>query len=205
MSSTSQAAPHGPTTCPPVGSTAMSQAGSYRNRTPITPEALTNLIRRPLRTLLCALGTMIAVAAFRRDRRADRHRPRRGLLLVQRAAGDHRRVPGRNVREPDTDPAGGSRDSSDSTASPAAGLLWDIDRQQTPCRAPDPAQPTRPPRNPPLRSSFTAASPSALTAIGAKLQTGRFLRRRRQHPPTRWWRCFGAAAAQQLGITLHHR
>jgi len=176
----------------------MSQAGSYRNRTPITPEALTNLIRRPLRTLLCALGTMIAVAAFVAiDGLTDTARGAVSSSFNALRATTVEFQGGTSVNPILTQQGVTRLERLNGVTS--AGLLWDIDRQQP--LAVHRTPPTDPTASEPTASlSFTAASPSALTAIGAKLQTGRFYDdgANTHHQMVA---LLGAAAAQQLGIT----
>jgi putative ABC transport system permease protein len=173
-------------------------ATTDRNVTPIASEALTSLVRRPLRTLLCALGTMIAVAAFVSiDGLTD---TARGAVSSSFNALRATTVEfqGRTSVNPLLTQQGVTRLEHLNGVN-SAGLLWDIDQQQplTVHRTP-PNEPTA--SGPTASLSFTAASPSALTAIGAKLQSGRLYDdgANTQHQMVA---LLGVAAAEQLGIT----
>lgn len=159
-------------------------------------EAFGNLLRQPARTLLCALGTVVAVGALVtleglgattngavtasfNELRATTVEFQGGISndLLINAQGVSRLQGLRGVT--------------------SAGLLWDIDQQ-----APIPVSRT-PPAGSDVQSgtdlSFTAVSPSALTAIGAKVTSGRLYDYGAdQHH--QMVALLGTAAAQQLGI-----
>lgn len=166
--------------------------------TPVTPEALTNLVRRPLRTMLCALGTMIAVAAFVAiDGLTDTARGAVSSSFNALRATTVEFQGGTSVNPILTQQGVTRLDRLNGVRS--AGLLWDIDQQQPlAVRRSPPTEPTTSGTSASL--SFTAASPSALTAIGAKLQNGR-LYDNGANTHHQMVALLGDAAAEQLGIT----
>jgi putative ABC transport system permease protein len=128
-------------------------------------EAVMSVVRYPARTLLCALGTIVAVGAFTTTNgltesasgavSASFNELRATTVVFQGPAtlsqGDVARLARLN---------GVSR----------AGLVWDVDQQQPLPVAVGPT-PTGPSQT---QLSVTAMSPPALAAVGAVLSSGRF-------------------------------
>ena len=153
-------------------------------------EALTSIVRQPVRTLLCALGTVVAVGAFTTTN---------GLT---ESASNAVSSSFNELRATTVEFQGPSTLSDADVARLArlhgvtsAGLVWDLDQQQPLPVAigPSASGPS------PTQLSVTAMSPSALTAVGAVLASGRFYDAGadRHHQMVA---LLGSAAASQLGI-----
>ena len=128
-------------------------------------EALTSIVRQPTRTLLCALGTVVAVAAFTTTN---------GLT---ESASNAVSASFNELRATTVEFQGPSALSEADVARLArlrgvtrAGLVWDLYQQQPLPVAVGPSS------NGPAQTQLpiTAMSPSALPAIGAVLWSGRF-------------------------------
>ena len=157
----------------------------------MTVEAAVSIVRHPVRTLLCALGTVIAVGAFTATN---------GL---SESASNAVSASFNELRATTVEFQGPSSLSQADVARLArlhgvthAGLVWDLDQQQP---LPVAIGPTA---NGPSQTQLpvTAMSPSALTAVGAELSSGRFYDTgaglHRQMVAL-----LGSSAASQLGIS----
>jgi putative ABC transport system permease protein len=154
-------------------------------------EAVTSIVRQPVRTLLCALGTVVAVGAFTTTN---------GLT---ESASNAVSASFNELRATTVEFQGPSSLSEADVARLArlrgvirAGLVWDIDQQQ-----PLPVQVGTAASGPPqTQLSVTSMSPSALRAIGAVLSSGRFYDTGADlhHQMVA---LLGSAAASQLGIS----
>ena len=142
-------------------------------------EAAVSIVRHPVRTLLCALGTVIAVGAFTATN---------GL---SESASNAVSASFNELRATTVEFQGPSSLSQADVARLArlhgvthAGLVWDLDQQQP---LPVAIGPTA---NGPSQTQLpvTAMSPSALTAVGAELSSGRFYDTGRACT-ARWSRC----------------
>ena len=128
-------------------------------------EALASIVRQPTRTLLCALGTVVAVAAFTTTN---------GLT---ESASNAVSASFNELRPTTVEFQGPSTLSEADVARLArlrgvtrAGLVWDLYQQQPLPVAVGPSS-----NGPALTQlPITAMSPSALPAIGAVLSSGRF-------------------------------
>lgn len=154
-------------------------------------EAATSIVRQPVRTLLCALGTVVAVGAFTTTN---------GLT---QSASNAVSTSFNELRATTVEFQGPSTLSDADVARLArlhgvtsAGLVWDLDQQQPLPVAvgPSVSGPS------PTQLSITAMSPSALTAVGAVLSSGRFYDAGADlhHQMVA---LLGSAAASQLGIS----
>ena len=128
-------------------------------------EALTSIVRQPTRTLLCALGTVVAVGAFTTTN---------GLT---ESASNAVSASFNELRATTVEFQGPSTLSEADVARLArlrgftrAGLVWDLYQQQPLPVAVGPSS------SGPAQTQLpiTAMSPSALPAIGAVLSSGRF-------------------------------
>ncbi len=154
-------------------------------------EAVTSIVRQPLRTLLCALGTVVAVGAFTATN---------GLT---ESASNAVSASFNELRATTVEFQGPATLSEADVARLArlhgvtsAGLVWDLDQQQPLPVAVGPS----PSGRSPTQLSITAMSPSALTTIGAVLSSGRAYDSGagRHHQMVA---LLGSAAASQLGIS----
>jgi putative ABC transport system permease protein len=154
-------------------------------------EAVTSIVRQPARTLLCALGTVVAVGAFTTTN---------GLT---ESASNAVSSSFNELRATTVEFQGPSTLSEADVARLArlrgvtsAGLLWDIDQQQPLPVAVGPST-TGPSQT---QLPVTAMSASALGAIGAVLSSGRFYDTGADlhHQMVA---LLGSAAASQLGIS----
>ncbi|MGH2893383.1 MAG: ABC transporter permease, partial [Solirubrobacteraceae bacterium] len=159
-------------------------------------EAAMSIVRHPVRTLLCALGTVVAVGAFTTTN---------GLT---ESASNAVSASFNELRATTVEFQGPSSLSEADVARLArlrgvthAGLVWDIDQQQplpvsvgTSAGGPSAGGPS------PTQLSLTAMSPSALAAVGAGLSSGRFYDSGadRHHQMVA---LLGSSAASQLGIS----
>lgn len=153
-------------------------------------EALTSIVRQPARTILCALGTVVAVGAFTTTN---------GLTG---SASNAVSASFNELRATTVEFQGPSTLSEADVARLArlhgvrsAGLVWDIDEQQPRPVAVGPSASGASQ----TQLSITAMSPPALTAIGAVLASGRFYDAGADlhHQMVA---LLGSAAASQLGI-----
>lgn len=128
-------------------------------------EAVTSIVRQPVRTLLCALGTVVAVGAFTTTN---------GLT---ESASNAVSSSFNELRATTVEFQGPSTLSEADVARLArlrgvtsAGLVWDLDQQQPLPVAvgPSASGPSQ------TQLSVTAMGPSALPAVGAVLSSGRF-------------------------------
>ena len=154
-------------------------------------EAATSITRQPVRTLLCALGTVVAVGAFTTTN---------GLT---ESASNAVSASFNELRATTVEFQGPSTLSDADVARLArlrgvtrAGLVWDLDQQQPLPVAIGPSTSGRSP----TQLSVTAMSPSALATIGAVLSSGRF------YDPGadlhhQMVALLGSGAAAQLGIS----
>ena len=154
-------------------------------------EAVTSIVRQPIRTLLCALGTVVAVGAFTTTN---------GLT---ESASNAVSTSFNELRATTVEFQGPSTLSDADVARLArlhgvtqAGLVWDLEQQQPLPVSVGPS--TSGPSETQL--SVTAMSPSALAAIGAVLSSGRFYDTGADlhHQMVA---LLGASAASQLGIS----
>ena len=154
-------------------------------------EAVTSIVRQPTRTLLCALGTIVAVGAFTTTN---------GLT---ESASNAVSTSFNELRATTVEFQGPSTLSEADVARLArlrgvdrAGLVWDLDNQQPLPVAIGPSA-TGPS---PTQLSITAMSPSALATIGAVLSSGRFYDTGADlhHQMVA---LLGSGAASQLGIS----
>ncbi|MGO9898948.1 MAG: ABC transporter permease [Solirubrobacteraceae bacterium] len=154
-------------------------------------EAVTSIARQPMRTLLCALGTVVAVGAFTTTN---------GLTESASSAVS---ASFNELRATTVEFQGPSTLSETDVARLArlhgvtrAGLVWDLDQQQPLPVAvgPSASGPSQ------TQLSVTAMSPSALAAIGAVLSSGRFYDTGADlhHQMVA---LLGSGAASQLGIS----
>lgn len=128
-------------------------------------EAATSIVRHPMRTLLCALGTVVAVGAFTTTN---------GLT---RSASNAVSTSFNELRATTVEFQGPPTLSEADVARLArlhgvthAGLVWDLDQQQPrPVAVGASSSGTSP-----TQLSITAMSPPAFAAIGADLSSGRF-------------------------------
>ena len=153
-------------------------------------EAVTSIVRQPVRTLLCALGTVVAVGAFTTTN---------GLT---ESAANAVSASFNELRATTVEFQGPSTLSEANVAQLArlrgvtrAGLMWDLDQQQPLSVVVGPTT-TGPSQT---QLSVTAMSPSAFPAIGAVLSSGRF------YDPGadlhhQMVALLGSGAASQLGI-----
>jgi putative ABC transport system permease protein len=153
-------------------------------------EAVVSIVRHPVRTLLCAVGTVVAVGAFT----ATNGLTESASNAVSASFNELRAT---------TVEFQGPASLSDADATRLAtlrgvthaGLVWDVDQQQPLAvgvgTSSEPSQ---------TRLSVTAMSPPALAAIGAVLSSGRFYDRGADmhHQMVA---LLGSAAASQLGIS----
>jgi putative ABC transport system permease protein len=154
-------------------------------------EAVTSIVRHPVRTLLCAVGTVVAVGAFTATN---------GLT---ESASNAVSTSFNELRATTVEFQGPSSLSEADVARLArlrgvthAGLVWDVDQQQP---LPVGVGPTASVPSG-TRLSVTAMSPSALAAIGAVRSSGRFYDTGADmhHQMVA---LLGSAAASQLGIS----
>jgi putative ABC transport system permease protein len=154
-------------------------------------EAAMSIVRHPVRTLLCALGTVVAVGAFTTTN---------GLT---ESASNAVSASFNELRATTVEFQGPSSLSEADVARLArlrgvthAGLVWDIDQQQPLPVAVGPSASGASQ----TQLSVTAMSPSALAAIGAVLSSGRFYDRGADlhHQMVA---LLGSGAASQLGIS----
>ena len=154
-------------------------------------EAATSIVRHPVRTLLCALGTVVAVGAFTTTN---------GLT---QSASNAVSASFNELRATTVEFQGPSSLSEADVARLArlrgvthAGLVWDVDQQQPLPVAVGPSTTELSQ----TQLSVTAMSPSALTAVGAVLASGRFFDTGADmhHQMVA---LLGSAAASQLGIS----
>jgi len=153
-------------------------------------EAGVTVARQPGRTLLCAIGTVVAVAAFTATN---------GLTETANNAVSSSFDALRATTVEFQGPASLTETDAERVAElrgvTSAGLLWDVDQQQ-PLPVTNGFSSAGPVH---AALSVTAVSPPALTTIGARLASGRFYDwgagRDRQMVAL-----LGAAAAAQLGI-----
>jgi putative ABC transport system permease protein len=154
-------------------------------------EAVTSIVRQPTRTLLCALGTVIAVGALTTTN---------GLT---ESASNAVSTSFNELRATTVEFQGPSTLTEADVARLArlhgvtrAGLVWDLDQQQPLPVAvgPSASGPSQ------TQLSITAMSPSALGAIGAVLSSGRFYDTGAglHHQMVA---LLGSGAASQLGIS----
>ena len=154
-------------------------------------EAVTSIARQPMRTLLCALGTVVAVGAFTTTN---------GLTESASSAVS---ASFNELRATTVEFQGPSTLSETDVARLArlhgvtrAGLVWDLYQQQPLPVAvgPSASGPSQ------TQLSVTAMSPSALAAIGAVLSSGRFYDTGADlhHQMVA---LLGSGAASQLGIS----
>jgi putative ABC transport system permease protein len=154
-------------------------------------EAVTSIVRHPMRTLLCAVGTVVAVGAYTTTN---------GLT---ESASNAVSTSFNELRATTVEFQGASTLSDADVARLArlrgvthAGLVWDLDQQQPLSVAigPSASGPSQ------TQLSVTAMSPSALTAIGAVLSSGRFYDTGADlhHQMVA---LLGSGAASQLGIS----
>ena len=154
-------------------------------------EAVTSIVRQPVRTLLCALGTVVAVGAFTTTN---------GLT---ESASNAVSASFNELRATTVEFQGPSTLSDADVAQLArlrgvtrAGLVWDVDQQQPlpVVVGPTTSGPSQ------TQLSVTAMSPSALAAVGSVLSSGRFYDTgadlRHQMVAL-----LGSGAAAQLGIS----
>lgn len=154
-------------------------------------EAATSIVRHPVRTLLCALGTVVAVGAFTTTN---------GLT---QSASNAVSASFNELRATTVEFQGPSSLSEADVARLArlrgvthAGLVWDVDQQQPLPVAVGPSTTELSQ----TQLSVTAMSPSALTAVGAVLASGRlFDTGADMHH--QMVALLGSAAASQLGIS----
>jgi putative ABC transport system permease protein len=154
-------------------------------------EAVMSVVRQPTRTLLCALGTIVAVGAFTTTNgltesasgavSASFNELRATTVVFQGPA---------TLSEADVARLALLRGVA------RAGLVWDLDQQQPLPVAVGPT-PTGPSQT---QLSVTAMSPPALSAIGAVLSSGRFYDAGADlhHQMVA---LLGSGAASQLGIS----
>jgi putative ABC transport system permease protein len=154
-------------------------------------EAVTSIVRQPVRTLLCALGTVVAVGAFTTTN---------GLT---RSASNAVSSSFNELRATTVEFQGPSTLSEADVARLArlhgvtnAGLVWDVNQQQP---FPVSVGPSSTGQSQ-TQLSLTAMSPSALPTIGAVLSSGRFYDTGADlhHQMVA---LLGSAAASQLGIS----
>jgi putative ABC transport system permease protein len=154
-------------------------------------EAVTSIVRQPTRTLLCALGTVIAVGAFTTTN---------GLT---ESASNAVSASFNELRATTVEFQGPSTLSETDVARferlhgvTSAGLVWDVFQQQPLPVAVGPSSsgPSQ------TQLPITAMSPSALPAIGAALSSGRFYDTGADlhHQMVA---LLGSGAASQLGIS----
>jgi putative ABC transport system permease protein len=153
--------------------------------------AVVSIVRHPVRTLLCAVGTVVAVGAFTATN---------GLT---ESASNAVSASFNELRATTVEFQGPASLSDADVARLArlrgvthAGLVWDVDQQQPLAVGvgPTPSEPSQ------TRLSVTAMSPPALAAVGAVLSSGRFYDTGadRHHQMVA---LLGSAAASQLGIS----
>jgi putative ABC transport system permease protein len=154
-------------------------------------EAVISIVRHPARTLLCALGTVVAVGAFTATN---------GLT---ESASNSVSASFNELRATTVEFQGPSTLSEADVARLtrlngviSAGLVWDLDQQQP---LPVVIGPTATGQSP-TELSITAMSPSALATIGAVLSSGRFFDTGAglHHQMVA---VLGSGAASQLGIS----
>jgi putative ABC transport system permease protein len=154
-------------------------------------EAVTSIVRQPVRTLLCALGTVVAVGAFTTTN---------GLT---RSASNAVSSSFNELRATTVEFQGPTTLSEADVARLArlhgvtsAGLVWDVNQQQP---FPVSVGPSSTGQSQ-TQLSLTAMSPSALPTIGAVLSSGRFYDTGADlhHQMVA---LLGSAAASQLGIS----
>lgn len=154
-------------------------------------EAATSIVRHPVRTLLCALGTVVAVGAFTTTN---------GLT---ESASNAVSASFNELRATTVEFQGPSSLSEADVARLArlrgvtrAGLVWDVDQQQPLPVAVGPSTSELSQ----TQLSVTAMSPPALAAVGAVLASGRFYDTGADmhHQMVA---LLGSAAASQLGIS----
>lgn len=165
------------------------------NRASLASEAITSLSRHPLRTVSSAAATAIAVCAFVAVNGVTSSAQNAVSRTFNALAATTVEFQGGTSVHPVLTEAGVAR-LSRLHGVISAGLLWDLDQQQpfTVSRTPESDS------DQVASLSVTAASASALRAIGAKVSVGRLYDRGadRLHQMVV---LLGADAAQQLGIT----
>ena len=153
-------------------------------------EATTSIVRHPMRTLLCALGTVVAVGAFTTTN---------GLT---RSASNAVSASFNELRATTVEFQGPSTLSEADVARLArlhgvthAGLVWDLDQQQPRPVAVGPSSSG----TSATQLSITAMSPPAFAAIGARVSSGR-LYDAGADLHHQMVALLGSSAAAQLGI-----
>jgi putative ABC transport system permease protein len=163
----------------------------------IIAEAVVGLARQPVRTILCAFGTALAVGGFV------------ALTGLTQSARNAVSSSFNELRATTVEFEGGSTNQivltprgvnrlSQLHGVTGAGLLWSLDSEQPLSVSTTPPSDTIGSSNALL--PFTAATPSTFAAIGARLSSGRFYDTGadRNHEMVA---VLGASAAQQLGIS----
>lgn len=154
-------------------------------------EALTSIVRHATRTLLCALGTVVAVGAFTTTNGLTQ-----SASNAVSASFNELRATTVEFQGPPTLSEADVARLARLRGVTHAGLVWDLDQQQPLPVAVGPAASGASP----TQLSVTAMSPSALPAIGAALSSGR-LYDSGADLHHQMVALLGSGAASQLGIT----
>jgi len=154
-------------------------------------EAVTSIVRQPVRTLLCALGTVVAVGAFTTTNGLTES----ASSAVSKSFNELRATTVEFQGPPTLSEADVAR-LARLRGVTSAGLLWDIDQQQPLPVTVGPSSSGRAQ----TQLQVTAMTPSALKTIGAVLSSGRFYDNGADlhHQMVA---LLGSAAASQLGIS----
>jgi putative ABC transport system permease protein len=154
-------------------------------------EAAMSIVRHPVRTLLCALGTVVAVGAFTTTNGLTE-----SASVAVSASFNELRATTVEFQGPSSLSEADVARLARLHGVTSAGLVWDIDQQQplpvaVGLSASGPSQ---------TQLSITAMSPTALTASGAVLSSGRFYDAGadKHHQMVA---LLGSGAASQLGIS----
>lgn len=154
-------------------------------------EAATSIVRQPTRTLLCALGTVVAVGAFTTTNGLTE-----SASNAVSASFSELRATTVEFQGPSSLTEGDVARLARLRGVTHAGLVWDLYQQQPLPVAIGPSGSG----TSPTQLSVTAMSPSALTAVGAVLSSGRLYDTgaERHHQMVA---LLGSSAAAQLGIS----